>query len=338
MKFSVVVPVFNSEGYIERCLNSIINQTYKNIEIIIVDDGSSDKSYKICEEFSKKDQRIRLIQQENKGVSSARNLGIEKSNGDFVTFVDSDDYLEDNAIEVCNNNIKDNDLLICEIAYIVNEKKKYIPCKLNGEYTTRTLIESLNKKKNIKLAERVNSVCGKVYKVDTIRLNKIKFDESISIGEDLLFNICYFGKIEKIKWIECVIYNYYKNNINSCTKVYKVNKFKELNEVSNEYENFLNRLEDKKLLDIVKYIRIKNAYSSMLDLFHEKCNLKMIEKLRYIKDIRKGEKQILIGKGFRCFLGSIIYSFLPSGILLLICKIIFFYRGFRLDIRKGDTV
>ena len=337
MRFSVVIPVFNSEKYIDRCLNSIINQTYKNIEIIIIDDGSSDRSYEICEKKSKKDKRIKLIKQANKGVSFARNLGIEESKGDFIVFVDSDDYLEDTAIEVCNNNIKDNDLLICEIAYIVNEKKIYIPCKLNGEYTTKTLLESLNNRKNIKLAERINSVCGKVYRADIIKLNQIRFDECISIGEDLLFNIYYLEKIKKIKWIDYAIYNYYKNNIYSCTNDYKKNKFMELNEVSNSYERLLDTLGDKKLFDIVKYIRVKNIYSCILDLFHEKCDLKFKEKLKYIKNIKNiTKRKVVIGKGFGFFCGSIIYSFLPEFLLLLICKIIFFYRSFRLNIRKGD--
>ena len=90
---SVIVPVFNREKEIDRCVKSILNQTYENIELILVDDGSADSSLAICESYSEKDQRVRVFHQENNGVSSARNCGIHKAKGEYLTFVDSDDYI-----------------------------------------------------------------------------------------------------------------------------------------------------------------------------------------------------------------------------------------------------
>ncbi|WP_309088667.1 glycosyltransferase [Domibacillus sp.] len=98
-KISIIVPVYNVEDYIERCLNTICGQSYKNLEIILVDDGSSDNSMKICEEFSKKDNRIRVIHQSNQGVSAARNKGIGAATGDYIAFVDSDDYIHPEMYE-----------------------------------------------------------------------------------------------------------------------------------------------------------------------------------------------------------------------------------------------
>lgn len=96
---SIIVPVYNVEDYLKECLNSIINQIYKNLEILLIDDGSSDKSGEICDEFAKNDSRIKVFHKQNGGQSSARNLGLDKSKGDFISFVDSDDVLGENFIQ-----------------------------------------------------------------------------------------------------------------------------------------------------------------------------------------------------------------------------------------------
>ena len=112
---SVVVPVYNVEKYLKKSIESIINQTYKNLEIIIIDDGSSDDSYNVCKKYKEIDSRIILIHTENKGVSHARNLGLSKANGKYLIFIDSDDYIEDNMIEILYTNLKKtkSDLSIC---------------------------------------------------------------------------------------------------------------------------------------------------------------------------------------------------------------------------------
>ena len=99
MLISIIIPVYNVELDLEKCLESIINQTYKNIEIILIDDGSTDNSGKICDIYAEKDCRIELLKQENSGVCSARNLGISKATGEYVTFVDADDWIEEDYIE-----------------------------------------------------------------------------------------------------------------------------------------------------------------------------------------------------------------------------------------------
>ena len=100
-KISVIVPVFNAEMFLDKCINSIIDQTYKNLEIILIDDGSKDNSLVLCNEYAYKDNRIKVIHKENGGVSSARNTGLDNCVGDLVAFVDSDDYLEPNTYEKC---------------------------------------------------------------------------------------------------------------------------------------------------------------------------------------------------------------------------------------------
>ena len=102
---SIIVPVYNNEKYLRQCLDSITNQTFKDIEIILVDDGSTDNSASICEEYAKEDSRVVFIHSENKGVSNARNIGIDKSKGKFIMFCDSDDWLENDYIESHYDNI-----------------------------------------------------------------------------------------------------------------------------------------------------------------------------------------------------------------------------------------
>lgn len=114
---SVIVPVYKVEKYIKKCIESIINQTYENLEIILVDDGSPDNCGKICDEYAKKDKRIKVIHKENGGVSSARNLGLEKSNGQYITFIDSDDWIEEEYCEILLTTLKEQnaDCAICRL-------------------------------------------------------------------------------------------------------------------------------------------------------------------------------------------------------------------------------
>lgn len=142
---SVIVPVYNVEDYLDRCIDSIIKQTYKNIEIIIVDDGSTDKSKNICEKYKKKDKRIKLYKTTNKGSSYARNYAIKKSKGKYLAFVDSDDYIENNMIEILYNNlIKEKADISCCTFYEVYKNK--IIKKINNEnYYVMNNIETIKK-------------------------------------------------------------------------------------------------------------------------------------------------------------------------------------------------
>lgn len=122
---SVVIPVYNVEKYLNRCIDSVLKQTYKNIEIILIDDGSTDRSGKICDEYNKKDNRIIVIHQKNQGLSSARNNGLMKLKGKFVCFIDSDDFVETDYIESMYNNLIDNkvDMACCGYAYFYENGK-----------------------------------------------------------------------------------------------------------------------------------------------------------------------------------------------------------------------
>ena len=125
---SIIVPIYNSENYIKKCLDSILAQTYSNLEVILIDDGSTDNSYNICKDYQKKDNRIVLLQQKNAGVSRARNHGLEVAKGEYIGFVDSDDLLDENwyvILDLIKNLIKSNHL------YNLNKKLKHLSLRLN---------------------------------------------------------------------------------------------------------------------------------------------------------------------------------------------------------------
>ena len=146
---SVIIPVYNVEEYLEKCIDSIINQTYKNLEIILVDDGSTDNSGKLCDLLAKKDSRIVVYHKENGGLSSARNFGIDKANGEFIGFIDSDDYIDNDMYETLHNLIKKDksDVSMCGLYNIyanrkdsqVKEVKKYL---MNAEEAIQMVLDS----------------------------------------------------------------------------------------------------------------------------------------------------------------------------------------------------
>src|SRR5699024_1200447 len=129
MLISVIIPIYNKEEYLDECINSVVNQTYKNLEIILVNDGSTDRSEVIINKWYKKDDRIVFLNQENKGVSSARNKGISKANGEYVFFIDADDRLEDNALNLLYKYslINKSDIIMSNFIHVKNKYISYRP-------------------------------------------------------------------------------------------------------------------------------------------------------------------------------------------------------------------
>lgn len=311
-KFSVIIPVYNVEKYLDRCISSVTKQTYKEFEIILINDGSKDNSGTICDEYAKKDKRIKVIHQENAGVSTARNVGIKNAFGDYIIFVDSDDFIEINMLEKLNNIIEKNqvDCVIYNLNNIID----------SGFIAEEELIDCM-----IKLikSEIVNSPCNKVYKRNIIEEYNIQFDKKIEIGEDLLFNIIYLSKIKNIYFLNCKLYNYIKENNNSLTKKYKENKYKQLMFVDNKMKKYLKIYNNETLLECEKFIKLKNIFSCLMDLSHKDCKYSKKEKIDFIKKVKKENKIVIKKLGIKLYLASLIYLVMPSPVLLLVSKIVF---------------
>ena len=222
-KIAVIVPAYNVQKYIGQCLESLVNQTYENIEILVINDGSTDDTLKIINEFAAKDKRITIISQENKGVSAARNLAIQQVEADYIMFLDSDDWLE---LETCEETLKEageNDADIVMFGYIREYEKNSLKKATFEEEKILFKDEEVQKKlhrrifgpleKELESPEKLNvltPVCMKLYKAEVIKgLNFVDIKD-IGICEDGYFNISAFENSKRVVFLKKHFYHYRK--------------------------------------------------------------------------------------------------------------------------------
>lgn len=213
IKISIIVPVFNVEKYVERCIESLVNQDYDNIEIILIDDGSEDNSLKICKDYEKKYKNIKVYSKNNTGVSDTRNLGIEKAIGDYITFVDSDDFIAKDYISNVVNVIKYNQFRLIRTGYTLIRDEKEKKLSFIEEDTKEQNLEDVIK--GILTTNLLNSSCMFFIEKNFLNENKIRFKNDIQYGEDLLFSIECYANVEKALYINNTGYYYYYNSDNS---------------------------------------------------------------------------------------------------------------------------
>ena len=202
---SILIPVYNTEKYIKRCIESAMNQSYQNIEIVVVDDGSKDNSLKIIKDLANKDSRIKVYSKENENnLAKTRNYLMDRINGEYYTFLDSDDYLNKNHIKNLYNNLKkyDSDIAVC--GYFINFLR-WKRCSLgfrSGYYNKDDAIG------NLILTSKFNvSLWNKLYKSEYSK--DLRFDESIRTGEDIIFCYNYLKRCNKLSYTKKKSYNYY---------------------------------------------------------------------------------------------------------------------------------
>ena len=217
---SIVIPIYNSEKFIHRCLDSIISQTFKNWECILIDDGSQDDSGYICDEYAKKDKRFKVIHQKNAGSASARNVGLQNSYAKYTAFVDSDDYIENNYLEKLYYTIEtnDTDLIICGYVKQQVGKKEKIT-QTSGLKNAESVFEDF-------LSGQIKGyLWNKLFKNEIIELHSIKFCEGHNLWEDNLFVLQYLHKSNKIYFISDCIYNYNREIHNNLSRSLTSKKF-----------------------------------------------------------------------------------------------------------------
>lgn len=269
---SIIIPIYNSEKYLDRCIESIVNQTYKNLEIILINDGSSDNCPKICDAWAKKDNRIKVIHKENEGVSIARNIGINNSKGEYITFIDSDDYIDskmyEKMLEKLNNT--DTKLCFCDIN-IVNFDQTITKFNFNNEtiITKKDFFETVFNNNAMNFAVWNKLISRKL-------IGNIRFDSNIYIREDALFLFECIEKIDKICYLNECLYFYqmdsnstlHQNNIrkmisslDATAKMIEILKNNQINNYLEEQCNYIcrfykykSRLEEEKIkIDLSKY-------------------------------------------------------------------------------------
>ena len=200
-KISIIVPVYKVEQYLPKCIDSILSQTYQDWELLLIDDGSPDNSGKKCDEYAHKDERIRVFHKDNGGVSSARNLGLDYAEGDYVMFVDSDDWLSNDCLQTCVFELDKNKLDALQFGFTsvtANNEKQLVKISssiLDGEQYI--------KHNNFNVC-----VGGGIYKREIIEENKIRFPLVLKLAEDQIFVFSFFKKTVRIKYLDRAMYYY----------------------------------------------------------------------------------------------------------------------------------
>lgn len=253
---SIIVTIYNVEKYLDECIQSVINQTYKNLEIILIDDGSTDRCDEICKIYSEKDNRIKLIKQTNQGVSVARNKGIKASTGKYIMFVDGDDWIDLDCCEIAIQYMENKDCDIVMWSYIREFKHASLPKKIfdsdiffnevECEKLHRRLFGLVNEElNNPESADSLAPVCMKLYKSELIHKNEIEFYDIDRIGtyEDGLFNIHVFNYVKNVVFLNKCLYHYRKTNEISITTKYKENLVEQWLNLFSIMDNYIKEYE-----------------------------------------------------------------------------------------------
>ncbi|MDN5026920.1 glycosyltransferase family 2 protein [Streptococcus sp. SPS1] len=212
---SIVIPIYNAEKYLEQCLNSIKNQTYKNFEVILVNDGSIDNSESICKAFVESDTRFRYYLKANGGVSSARNLGLDNVKGDFITFIDSDDWIAENHLELLINSIKktNSDIVVSCYKEFDNNIDTYYTIVYTKQEKNLLNFEKMNRDDFLTIFPKLmsinvcfNNAVAKLFRKELV--NNLRFDTSIKYGEDLDFYFSLYLNVESVSYVDELTYVY----------------------------------------------------------------------------------------------------------------------------------
>lgn len=291
-KISIIVPAFNEEKYIGRCLDSILNQTFSDFEVLCIDDGSTDSTYRIIEEYSEKDSKIIPLKNPEKGVSSARNFGIDNSKGEYICFVDSDDFIQPQTLEFFYKTAFENntDMVICGCERTSNIQDK----NFNYKCCEITCTELINNNK----IDSFLCVWTKFIKKEIIK-NKIFF-ENYKIGEDTLFCSNLWTNSEKVYFIDIPLYVYFMNSEGVFSNNLSDEKW--INQVETHYLSYKNFVGYKENNISVWFLENGMKFLLSYKLFSkhnkEKNNKKRVKELYkiYFYDYRNSNKISLANK------------------------------------------
>nr|WP_194191072.1 glycosyltransferase [Clostridium chrysemydis] len=274
-KVSVVVPIYNVENYLDKCINSIINQSLKDIEIILVDDGSTDNSLKIIEDFKKRDNRIKVIQKKNGGQGSARNEGIKIASGEYIGFVDADDYIDLDMYEKLYKEANGKlDICVCSRKSINDEGKELI--KIKAESIKNKAFNISEYVEGYLMQSHTLIVCNKIYDKNLLIDNRITFKEFNEIGsEDTLFNLEVLRNCKNIGVVSETYYNQISRT-GSTTRKYNAGYMIRLG-------NLLKTLKSKGFENTILYIiyiHFNDRYISLIKGYGNNPKINFIEEIK----------------------------------------------------------
>lgn len=281
---SIIVPCYNLEDHIEECVSSLLGQTFSNFELLLIDDGSSDRTLSILKEYEKNDNRIRVFTHSNQGVSFTRNRGIDLATADYIIFVDGDDYVKNDFIEQHIKNMSPETWLLSGMVGVKNnEEEKSIYFKQLLELFPTHEIEKENVLKLLQYNSLSSPWC-KVFSRKTLIDNKIKFDVSVTYQEDLLFNLSYLKYISEIKIIDYFGYFYEEHPGSLSSRFHQ--SFSQVEELYKELKLLIRTDSDK---EIVQKFIFQTTLRKIANVFHVKSTKSKQEKLEELKDIFNSE-------------------------------------------------
>ncbi len=257
---TVIVPVFNTQKHLSKCIDSIINQSYQNLQILLINDGSTDNSPAICDAYAERDSRIRVIHKENKGVSSARNLGIEISTGDYISFIDSDDWLEPGAYEHLVGCIFEHKVGAVIFEYFVDyESGKSVHKaynQLNGFMDRVKAIETTISPVN-------RFAWSKIYARELIE--NVRFDQNIHIGEDTLFACNALGNAQSAYYTSKPLYHHVQSEVSATRCAFNKKRFTGIE----AYQRLLQLCQSNypKIIDVALSAYISLVISTIVELY-----------------------------------------------------------------------
>ncbi len=280
-KISIIVPVYNVEKYLKEALESIINQTYKNLEILLVDDGSKDSSGIICDEYAKKDNRVKVFHQENKGLSGARNTALNNATGKYIMFIDSDDTFELNACEKMYNAIEkfNADYVIGNYIYIDEDGTKWSKAVFSEEKYDEFRLSIKDYDKSFYIMN--SGVWNKIFRKTFLDSLQIKFEEGLP-AEDAIFTTYCFIKSTKVYYIPSIVYNYRQRKSDSISVELTHSYFSGINKA---YKIIYNNFKNNNELEYYRYFYAKSM-NYILYKFIDSTKIKKEEKIEIINEMK----------------------------------------------------
>ena len=291
MKISVIIPIYNAEKTLPKCLDSLLTQSCDNIEIILVNDGSADSSAEICKNYASLHPEIKYLEKENGGVSTARNTGLDIAQGDYITFVDSDDWVTPDYFETINGVLKEFDYDFIRFSQKTvkgdERSEKLVPAfdSSNHEEIIHRLVSDMCKK-------HINTPNGMVYKRKIIEENAIRFKEDIEVGEDRTFNIQYALNIKSYRVLEHPLYIICLENEASLSRKKRDDLDKQIEKAEEHLKEVLmksnlSKEEKIKIIEAINFDNLRAVYTKAKYLHRNK-----LPYLKRLKELNKYCKQV----------------------------------------------
>ncbi|ONI37914.1 hypothetical protein AN639_06770 [Candidatus Epulonipiscium fishelsonii] len=331
-KVSIIVPVYNVAPYLDKSIRSILDQSLKDIEIILINDGSTDNSLDICKKYAKKDNRIRLVNKSNGGVSSARNIGLDIATGEYIGFVDPDDWIDKDMYLIMYKKITEHncDICLCD-HYITDGIKKYaIKNELyekiykKEELIKKIVIPKISPRYTIPYDNKKVAVvfCAILYNSKLLKQNNIKFNTNLVIGEDTIFNLNNMINAKTLVYTNNILYYYFKRMDSATHKYYSNNVMKQYYKIIQEFyiSNNLNKIDNREdTIELLYYLsvwnnKLNNKDYSFIDKYKISKNIKINSKVKKtiknldVKNAPLDKKILFILLKFKCILGIDIYT------------------------------